>query len=278
MARTEHHTHPLRLHWWKAVPNFGDALSQLVVEHVSGRQVVHSGPRKCDMLAIGSLIQVMRRNYEKPANDGHVPVIWGAGLLHPCPVDFKPNVDLPLVRGPITASLLKLSTTQFGDPGLLVANLLGKLPEQQDRIALVPHHSMTDNPALAELLERESALQLIDVGADPLIVCRQIAACRHVISASLHGLIVADACGVPSTWLWPDEQSHLKYYDYAASIGRPLISPLRIGEIPALLQGVKDSDSISYGEGIARARRDLIETFPAHLSAVGDTPRAVARA
>lgn len=272
------HIDPLRLFWWQSVPNFGDALSQLVVEHLSGRRVVHSGPRKCDMLAIGSLIQVMRRNYEKPSEDGRVPVIWGAGLLHPCPTDFKANVDLALVRGPVTATLLKLDMTRFGDPGLLVADLLGNLPEQQDRIALVPHHSMADDPTLTDLLAREPALELIDVGADALTVCRKIASCRHVISASLHGLIVADACGLPSTWLWPGEQSHLKYYDYAAAIGRPLISPLRIDEIPALLQGVNDSDSISYGEGIARARQDLIETFPAHLSAVGDTPRAVARA
>ena len=259
---------PLRLYWWKGVPNFGDTLSALVVAHVSGRAVRHAGPKGCEMLAIGSLIQVMRRNYGEPPPDGRRPVIWGAGLLHPVgTTGFLENVDVALVRGPLSADLLGLRMRAFGDPGLLVADLLGDLPAQADRIALVPHHSMLGDPALAALLEKERALELIDVAGDALEVCRRIAACRHVISASLHGLIVADACGVPSSWMMPGGQQLLKYYDYATSVGRPLDMPLTLAEVPAHLRGLKDDDRLAWAEGVARARADLLTAFPAHLCA-----------
>ncbi|MFC3616499.1 polysaccharide pyruvyl transferase family protein [Lutimaribacter marinistellae] len=272
------HNAPLRLFWWKGVPNFGDALSALVVESVSGREVVHSGPMSCDLLAIGSLIQVMRRKYQEAPKDGHRPVIWGAGLLHSVPRDFLKFVDVALVRGPVTAALLGLQPRLFGDPGLLADKVIGPLPERQDRVVLVPHHSMIDDPALSLLIQSEPAIELVDPRGDALDVCRRIASARHVIAASLHGLIVADACGVPSTWLAPGEQALLKYHDYAASIARSMVNPLLIEDVPDLLRNLRDGDTIAHAEGIARAREDLLSTFPAHFRAFDQTPRDRAQA
>ena len=59
-------TTPLRLHWWKAVPNFGDAISPVVLAHVAGRPVEHAGVRKAEVWAIGSLLQVVKRNFSEP--------------------------------------------------------------------------------------------------------------------------------------------------------------------------------------------------------------------
>ncbi|MBO9449798.1 polysaccharide pyruvyl transferase family protein [Tropicibacter sp. R16_0] len=274
MGVTEPHIQPLRLHWWKAVPNFGDVLSALVVAQVSGRPVAHAGPKNCEMVAIGSLLQVVRRNFSEARPGREKPVVWGTGLLHPVPKDFLPNVDMALVRGPVTAALLGLKTRRFGDAGLLVADLIDDVPSKQDRVALVPHHSQMDDPDLHALVAREPALDLVDPRGDALEVCRRIASSRHVIASSLHGLIVADAFGVPSTWLSPGEQSHLKYHDYAASVGRPLISPIETHEVPEVLSTLKDGTELTYGEGILSARADLIETFPAHLRAAPDSPRA----
>ena len=99
-----------------------------------------------------------------------------------------------------------------------------------------------------------------------------------MISASLHGLIVADACGVPSTWLRPGDQGHLKFYDYAASVGRPTGVPIELDEIPALLRGLKDAGAPGWSEGIDRARSDLLNHFPASLRAMTDTVRTGVRA
>jgi len=256
---------PLRLFWWQGVANFGDALSALVVAQVSGRSVVHSGPGGCDMLALGSLIQVMRRKYREPRGDGGRPWIWGAGLLHSVPADFLDNVQVALLRGPVTAALLGVKTNQFGDPGLLTPLILGALPPRNDHIGLVMHHSQADDPEVAALVAREPALQLIDVGGDTVQVCRKIAACAHVISSSLHGLVVADSCSVANTWASPGGQSHLKYHDYAASIGREMIAPLAIADIPGHIAGLKDQHSLGYSAAIERACEALLTSFPAAL-------------
>lgn len=267
---------PLRLFWWQGVPNFGDALSALIVARVAGRAVVHAGVSSCEMVAIGSLLQVVRRKHAKPRSDGVRPWIWGAGLLRAVPRDFLDNVQVALLRGPVTAAILGIKTGRFGDPGLLTPMILGDLPERHDRIGLVLHHSQLDDPALAALVAGEPALQLIDVRDDALEVCRQIASCAHVIASSLHGLVVADACGVASTWLDPGVQSHLKYHDYAASIGRAMITPLDFGDVPAYVRDLKDDSGLAHKDGIERAREALLETFPAAMRADPESSRAMA--
>jgi pyruvyltransferase len=52
-------------------------------------------------------------------------------------------------------------------------------------------------------------------------VVRRISRARHVISTSLHGLVVADAFGVPCTYLRLSEEENLfKYEDYVLGVGR----------------------------------------------------------
>ncbi len=264
-----------RLHWWKAVPNLGDALSALVVALLSGRSVAHAGPAGADLFAIGSILQVVRRRYNAPRPDGVRPWIWGNGLLYSVPLGFLANVLVALLRGPVTAALLGLKPRRFGDSGLLAGGLLGQQPPQDDRIGLVPHHKQAGTPEIRALLQREPALCLIHPGGDALDVCRQIAGCRHVIASSLHGLAVADACGVPSTWLSPGGESHLKYDDYAASVGRSVITPVQTGEIPDLLRSLRDGATLAHADGIDAARAALIETFPAELCAQAAPQTAV---
>lgn len=262
------HDGPLRLFWWKAVPNFGDVLSARVVAYLSGREVVHAGPAKADLYAIGSILQIARRNFSQPNPDATKPWIWGAGLLHAlASLDFLSNVNIALLRGPVTAALLGIKTDQFGDPGLLVADVFTPTGSQSHRFGLVPHHSQMDDPEIQMLAHSSDEILLIDPRQDPARVCRQISACSHIYAASLHGLVTADAYGVPSTWVSPGDQGWLKYYDYAASIGRPLMSPLPWDQIPEHARNTDHLAELSYGAGIARAQADLRNSFPACLRA-----------
>jgi len=267
MSRMDLDRAPLRLFWWQGVPNFGDALSALIVAHMAGREVEHTGVGDFDLLAIGSLLQVVRRKYRQPRGDGVRPWVWGSGLLRAVNADFLDNVQVALLRGPVTAAILGIKATRFGDPGLLVPSILGKMPTRQDHIGLMVHHSQLDDPALAALIAAEPALRMIDVRDDALEVCQSIASCAHVIASSLHGLIVADACGVASTWLDPGTQSHLKYHDYAASVGRTMIAPIALDDVPAYVTDLKDDVGLAHGDGIERARVALNETFPDTLRA-----------
>ena len=60
-------------------------------------------------------------------------------------------------------------------------------------------------------------VELLDVHAHPLEVVRGIASSRFVLSSSLHGLVVADAFGVPACWVAPTtkvEGAGYKFRDY----------------------------------------------------------------
>ena len=258
---TELQSKPLQLHWWKAEPNFGDAINPLIVGHVAGCEVAHQGPRKADMFAIGSMLQVVKRSHKEPRDKGNV-VVWGTGLLNPVfGHDFLDNVDLALVRGPITAALLKRKMKRFGDPGLLINDVLPFEGTRQDRIGIVPHYSLMEDEALLAFAQSDPAYLLIDPRGDAVEVCLQIASCAHVYASSLHELIVADAYGVPNTWITPEGQSWLKYLDYAASIGRrDMVAPLDYAEVKAHVP-----EAISYHDGISTAREALVDSFPERM-------------
>lgn len=255
-------TDPLRLHWWKAEPNFGDAINPLIVGHVAGRPVEHIGPRRADMFAIGSMLQVVKRTQKEPRKNGEKLCVWGTGLLNPVfGHDFLDNIELALVRGPITAALLKLELKHFGDPGLLINEVLPFEGTRQDRIGIVPHLSLMDDPELLAFAGSDHAYLLIDPRDDASEVCLQIASCAHVFASSLHGLIIADAYGVSNTWIEPKGQSWLKYLDYAASIGRrDMTAPRSLEEAKAAKPA-----AIPYNDAITAAREALHDSFPARL-------------
>ncbi|MBB3995827.1 hypothetical protein GGR95_003491 [Sulfitobacter undariae] len=253
---------PIKLHWWRGVPNFGDAINPLIVGHVSGTKVEFAGPQAANLFAIGSMLQVVKRSRKGMAEGQPQIGVWGTGTLHPVTgLDFLQKVDIHLLRGPITAALLKIKMRRFGDPGLLIDSVLPFDGAQSDRIGIVPHHSQMDDPAMLAFATSDPAFMLIDPRDTPESVCHQIASCARILSSSLHGLIMADAYGVPNRWIDPGKQGWLKYHDYAASIGRVDMSfPLTIDE--ASKAAFKD---ITYQDGIAAAREALHATFPEHL-------------
>ena len=261
MTRQDRILGPLRLHWWKAAPNFGDVLNPLVIGHMSGRGVEHAAPREAELFAIGSLLQVVKRNFDGEGS-GKRPAIWGTGLLHPVMSrGFLDNVDIALLRGPVTAALLGIEDTVFGDPGLLVDRVLPFDGVRGDKIGIVPHHTLLDDPKIRAFAASDPAYVLIDPRGAPKDVCHQIAACAHVLSSSLHGLIVADAYGVSNTWTPPKGQSYLKYLDYAASVGRgDMAAPTPLDEVI-----LSAPATLSYQPGIEACRAALTATFPSHL-------------
>ncbi len=270
MDQATSHSGPLKLFWWQATPNFGDDLSRVVVAHVSGRDVVHARPPHCDLVALGSLLHVVRNRCTAPRSDGSAPWIWGAGMLKPIAGTFLPHVQIAALRGPVSAAVLGLKMAVFGDPGLLAADAIGPVDQQEDRVGLVPHHSQMDDPRFAAMAAMEPALKLIDVRRDAVTVCQEIAQCRHVISASLHGLVVADAYGIPNTWLDPEAQGRFKYHDYAASLGRRLVTPVSVNDAAEVARQVKDT-VLPYADAIAEAKATLTAHFPAPLRADFET-------
>lgn len=260
---------PLRLFWYNKEQNFGDAISQTVVAHVSEREVVWAGHAKCEMYALGSLMKMVKNNQKKPREKGGKPFVWGTGAMSGLTDrTFLKNVRVALLRGPITAALLQRDDRVFGDTGLLIADALGAAPARDDVIGLVPHMHFADDPRFAKIAAENPRIKLIDVrDPDASKVVRDIASCAHVISQSLHGLITADAYGIPNTWLDPlgiHGGAMLKFHDYAAGIGRALGVPVEPRDI-ATVAASAPTGALAYSDGIQIAKDALYASFPEGL-------------
>jgi pyruvyltransferase len=150
--------------------------------------------------------------------------VLGTGSLYP---DSKVpyNAEYLAVRGPLTAALTGSHDVALGDAGLL-ANELVPQQHRKYNVGVIPHWSDKD-------MERRfwgDGAVLIDVTDDPLLVVKKIASCKRIISSSLHGIIVADAYGIPRrTELTPQfakEGGDHKFRDHNAAVG----VPFRVGE------------------------------------------------
>ncbi len=256
----------LKLFWWNEQPNFGDRISRDIVAYVSGGEVEWAKPAKAELIGLGSIMFAARRSF-KSGSDVN-PWIWGTGVMKPLPMDFIDHVRVAAVRGPISRELIGAKTEVFGDPGLLMPFVLGEKIARTDKIGVIPHFAQLD-ATKARLADLGDAIEIIDPQTeDHLDVVRRIAQCRMVFSSSLHGLIVADAYGVPNVWLDPEGNhpyARMKFYDYAAGIGRVMPLPVPVSAIAAMLDG--DVPEMPYMEGVRRAQQGLIDSFPAELKA-----------
>lgn len=201
-----------------ATGNFGDIASRQIAEQLSGLPVRNPIPGEPRLLAIGSVLH--------RAQDGDV--VWGSGVKGEKD-PLRPGIDLDVraVRGPLSLDYLKESgvsterVTHTFDPGVLFPHLyaaeLASSPSKAgDRI--IPHYHddlemRRRNPSLVE--------SFVSVDCTPLAMMRAIKGADRVFSSSLHGVIFAEAMGIPAYWLAPvGGENELKYYDYYYGTGR----------------------------------------------------------
>ena len=184
-------------------------------------------------MALGSLFDRLPRGLF-----GRSLHVWGTGSIE-ARVSRRCKHHVHALRGPRTASLQRSSTSLdpaahpalqppvYGDPGLLAELLLPSSHRRRPTIALglIPHYKDAALPAVQQILDHFPAAKVIDVFNTPQRVVEQIASCHHVLSSSLHGLIVADAVGVPSRWLKLSDGVRgggWKFRDYYESFDDPL--------------------------------------------------------
>lgn len=169
---------------WRGKKNFGDALTGFILDQL-GVENEWAEADDADLIAVGSILEHLSAGW-----DGTVA---GAGLLRPgVRVDLT-NANVIALRGKLTRNAVDLASNArpvLGDPGLLVSDFVRQPPAKFD-LGVIPHWSDT------ELAQRFPYGHVIDVSGPPERVIAEIASCKRVISSSLHGLIVADAYGIP---------------------------------------------------------------------------------
>ncbi len=216
------------LKYWEpfdgAGSNFGDEMAkdivQRMIERCSGKRYKKSIIRKAEnhepgLLAIGSILQF--------AVNGDL--VWGSGIngkcLHPRMYSFT-HLQVRAVRGPCTRRYLEARgifvPEVYGDPALLLPILFPEFQKEmkiqkKKKYVLVPHISEEDlfkgnRNAIMPTLPWKT-------------VVKKILQSEFVISSSLHGIIVAEAFGIPARLLRITEnEPYFKYYDYYLGTGR----------------------------------------------------------
>jgi len=250
---------PIHLHWASSKPNFGDHLSPLLCELLSERPVCHAKPEKCDLIAVGSILHRLSERFWNRSVD-----VWGTGRLDARPA-HRSKHRYHALRGKLTAATVaNHEVSIFGDPGLLADRLLSTLPSKRHTIGVVPHYSERKHPYTQALLSRLPDAVFIDVFDEPIDVIGKIAACHFVVASSLHGLVVADALGVPNQWirisgnLRGQNWKFLDYYSVYDGL-RPQSADIN------LIQSVTDLEArlVDYERPrLDQIKKALVDAFP----------------
>lgn len=250
---------PLKLHWAHGKPNFGDWLSPKICGALSGREIIHAPPNRCELVAIGSILGRLRHGwFARPT------LVWGAGFIEERPA-LRSKHRYCAVRGHRTAELLKgVTVDALGDPGLLADLLVpdhASIPKRH-RVAVVGHYKDRDHAMVRAFVAATPGAVALDIFTDPLELLRQLAASELVLSSSLHGLIAADALGVPNGWIEVSRTlrgGRFKFEDYYSVFGLKPV-PNELAEVTA--QTLADLLKGYERPGLARVKRDLRSAFP----------------
>ena len=197
---------PGRVFYHLGRPNFGDDLNPWILGQLSGATFRWGSTSGAHVLGVGSI-------GARATGDSWV---MGSGLLRPLGAGDRPKVGRVLaLRGALTAEMLRVEAPYLGDPVCLIDRLLPRPSGGGGGLGVVPH--AINVAAWRRALRAREDARVIDPAGGPLAVVRAIAACDRVASQSLHGLVVADAYGIPAVWMEPSEGmvgGRFKFDDY----------------------------------------------------------------
>jgi polysaccharide pyruvyl transferase WcaK-like protein len=150
--------------------------------------------------------------------------VWGAGFIeHQAP--YKTKHFYHAVRGKLSKNLLQNKRNMvLGDPGLL-ANLLLKPNRKVTKkytVGFIEHYKDKNNSILSQIIEKNPNMTRIDIYSPPLIFLERISECEIILSSAMHGLIAADAIGIPNAWLKLSDRlrgGDFKFQDYYGIFG-----------------------------------------------------------
>jgi pyruvyltransferase len=206
--------------------NFGDTLSLPILSHFVGRPVeLADRSEHGKVLAVGSILNAMRSG----------DVVWGAGVQEDRRY-LAEGATFLAVRGPLTRSCVDGVDVPpiYGDPGLLLPLVYDPVVELVHDVGVVPHYVDAE-----ESLRRNPGMLHISTQQDWRAVVRQIKSCRRIVATSLHGIVAAEAYGIPVMWqgsyTGKIRSMNLKFQDYFMGTGR---EPQRPGVVDPLPRGV----------------------------------------
>nr|WP_154922041.1 polysaccharide pyruvyl transferase family protein [Microbacterium testaceum] len=242
-----------RIQVGERINNFGDLLGPEVVRALapparSSALADVLAPLRPRLFSVGSVLHFTRTG-------DHV---WGTGWNGKIPVEklTARRLRVHAVRGPLTRATLRDrgidAPEVYGDPALLLPDLYPQLRQWRDS----PRQGIAWLPNLNDAGIRPDGMRAIDPREPLWRVLEGIAVSDFVVASSLHGIILADALGIPARLVLPQQEPLFKYEDYFEGTGRILQTP---AQTPAAAVDAGPHEPLTWSS------EELVDAFPRHL-------------
>ncbi|GAA0884212.1 polysaccharide pyruvyl transferase family protein [Sphingobacterium siyangense subsp. cladoniae] len=228
--------------------NVGDLLSKTVVtfveEKLNLQNEMRSETRR--LFAIGSIIDVAKSDM----------IVWGSGLRNENSLPPNVKLDIRAVRGPLTREKLIKSgfncPQSYGDPALLLPLFYHPTVDNRESFIIIPHYSKEKN-----IPEKYQDKVVSTITSDWKDFVNKIISSEFVISGSLHGIIIAEAYGIPAVLINEIDFDLFKYKDYYESTDRRDFVVYQ--DVDDVLSRMKFNDPIP---NLAKLQESLLSSFP----------------
>lgn len=251
--------------------NLGDELNVYLIEQMTGKKVLSCQCcfplRRARYLVIGSVLEAYSDKWA---------VVWGTGAMYGGDMPFSVHSPAKVcaVRGKLTREYLLNNGVDcpevYGDPALLLPYYYKPNVGKIYRYGIIPHWSQMRNGAISDLCSTlgESTTTIISMHnySDWHEVIDKINQCEYIISTSLHGLILADAYGIPNVYAKcadPLEGQDFKFRDYFSGVGRGFLPAIEIEENPTV---EIIAEYLTHYKPIDFDMKGLVETCPFELN------------
>jgi pyruvyltransferase len=250
----------VNLEYYTTTINLGDALAPVIFDWMLEKnQVSAEKPTKktTHLLTVGSLIG---------GSGLFDATIWGSGIKSFDAVcglgkrKYFQKFDIRAVRGPLTRQILTTCGYNcpkvYGDPGILMPLIYhpDESNTKREGIGIVQHYLSS------EAVPNSVNIKNIDIQTiDYKHFIDQITSCEKIVSSSLHGIILAEAYGIPAVFLAKGRDGEiLKYYDWYFSTQRRSVKAAQSIEEAISMEPMPLPD-------LSQMQKGLLDSFPYDL-------------
>jgi len=195
--------------------NFGDAINPMIFHHLLPG--FFDDDPSMRFLGIGSIL-----GFEKGDEKTRKMIVFSSGFAYDEPPVINKRYDIRCVRGPMTASILKIKENLAVTDG---AVLLRQLPEFQKpqpkkyKFSYIPHFRSELMFDRWKQVFGPAGVNFISPALAPEEVIQQIRQSECVLAEAMHGAIIADTFRVP--WIPVQMFNHInafKWQDWMLSM------------------------------------------------------------
>ncbi|MEW6372588.1 MAG: polysaccharide pyruvyl transferase family protein [Pseudomonadota bacterium] len=206
---------PIQLTSERHESNFSNLLSPWLIQKITDKTIeLDHGLSSPAHLVIDSVTD----------RAGAKAIVWGAGASG-CETSAQlcKDAEYRAVRGPLTRNALRVADIEcpeiYGDAALLLPLFHKPQVQKTHEVGVILRRS----EAIWNQVVFADGVKKIFLESDDIeTLLDEILSCKRIVSSSLHGLVIADAYGIPSAWMDSGEPVglHFKFYDYFLSVNK----------------------------------------------------------